>query len=132
MNKDLMNELNDLLISAQVEIDNEPEKEIEYEKRPDGDYIGTIHEVELTESKSGKPMIKYTLKMDDGGGLEWKYAMLSSPMSAKITLQELNKFGVSGDNVEDFVEQFDKLLDVPVNIKIKTKNDYRNIYIKPA
>lgn len=120
--------------SANVQVDD-------YSQVADGTYEGTIYSVEFTESKkSGNLMFKWEFIYTSEGvenRHEWKYTVLNKPENMKRLTTDLEKFGIICDSIEHIKEQLGDLLDVPVNITVKSsesKTDgqiYRNISVNP-
>lgn len=120
--------------SANVQVDD-------YSQVADGTYEGTIYSVEFTESKkSGNLMFKWEFiytSEDVANRHEWKYTVLNKPENMKRLTTDLEKFGIICDSIEHIKEQLGDLLDVPVNITVKSsesKTDgqiYRNISVNP-
>ena len=120
--------------SANVQVDD-------YSQVADGTYEGTIYSVEFTESKkSGNLMFKWEFiytSEDVANRHEWKYTVLNKPENMKRLTTDLEKFGIVCDSIEHIKEQLGHLLDVPVNITVKSsesKTDgqiYRNISVNP-
>lgn len=113
-----------------------------FENVPDGKYEGIIDGAEFTESKqSGNLMFKWTLKYTTekfAGRYDWKYIVLNKPENMKRLTTELTKFGIDcTKSVEHIQNHLEDLLDVPVEIEVKTtkskkdETEYRNISIKP-
>lgn len=122
--------------SADVEVNNYG-KEV-----PDGTYPAIIYAVEFCESKSsGNLMFKWEFVYDEeteyANRHEWKYTVLNKPENMKRLTTDLGKFGIICDSIEHIKEQLEQLLDVPVEITIKSSksksNDqiYRNISVNP-
>ena len=120
--------------SANVQVDD-------FSQVADGTYEGTIYSVEFTESKkSGNLMFKWEFiytSEDVANRHEWKYTVLNKPENMKRLTTDLEKFGIICDSIEHIKEQLGDLLDVPVNITVKSsesKTDgqiYRNISVNP-
>jgi len=109
----------------------------EFDEIPDGAYAISIHRVEITVSKtSGKPMLKWTLRILDGdyeGRLIWRYNMLASAENVAWLKRDLYKCGLTIDRLSDLEANLPKLLDLKMNVSKKTKEDFTNIYFgKPV
>lgn len=109
---------------------------------PDGTYPATIYGVEFTESKkSGNLMFKWEFVYGDAceyaNRHEWKYTVLNKPENMKRLITDLEKFGIECTSIERIKEQLENLLDVPVDITIKSSKSktsdevYRNISVNP-
>lgn len=137
MNNEMDKELQALLeASADVEL-NDYGKEV-----PDGTYPATIYAVEFTESKtSGNLMFKWEFVYGEdceyANRHEWKYTVLNKPENMKRLITDLEKFGIECTSIERIKEQLENLLDVPVEITIKSSESksngqiYRNISVNP-
>jgi hypothetical protein len=137
MNNEMDKELQALLeASADVEL-NDYGKEV-----PDGTYPATIYAVEFTESKtSGNLMFKWEFVYGEdceyANRHEWKYTVLNKPENMKRLTTDLEKFGIECTSIERIKEQLENLLDVPVDITIKSSESksngqiYRNISVNP-
>ena len=137
MNNEMDKELQALLeASADVEV-------ADYSQEvPDGTYPATIYAVEFTESKtSGNLMFKWEFVYGDAceyaNRHEWKYTVLNKPENMKRLITDLEKFGIECTSIERIKEQLENLLDVPVDITIKSSESksngqiYRNISVNP-
>ena len=68
---------------------------------------------------------------------EWKYTVLNKPENMKRLVTDLEKFGIECTTIERIKEQLENLLDVPVDITIKSSESksngqiYRNISVNP-
>ena len=137
MNNEMDKELQALLeASADVEV-ADFSKEV-----PDGTYPATIYAVEFTESKtSGNIMFKWEFVYGDACEFanrhEWKYTVLNKPENMKRLTTDLEKFGIECTSIERIKDQLENLLDVPVEITIKSSESksngqiYRNISVNP-
>jgi hypothetical protein len=102
----------------------------EYDDIPDGKYEVHIDAVELTESKAGNPMMKWTLKIDGpklAGRLIWKYSMISS-IGMQYLKKEILTCGLKLEKFSDLGGRLEELLDVKLNITVKTNGDFQNVY----
>ena len=73
-----------------------------FEPVPDGEYILGVHKVELVETKSGKPMLKLELLIDEGpymGRKVWTNIVFNPEGEAGhgLTVQALKAFGFEYD-----------------------------------
>ena len=104
-----------------------------FEKLPDGEYIGEIEKVSTKNSKkNGRPMIEVIIAVEDGKK-EYHYLMLAgkdlkaTQTAIARTVTQLKKLGVEGADVRDFVSGAEALVGTRVNMKIETNGEYRNI-----
>lgn len=115
-----------------------------YEKLPDGDYIGEIEKFETRNSKSsGKPMGVLTVAVEDGKK-EFKYLMLagedlkSTQTAVARAVTQLRKLGVEGVELGDFLAGAEKLVGTRVQMHIKTTvskssgKEFRNVDLELA
>lgn len=113
-----------------------------YDNVPDGIYKAIIHSVEFKESKSsGNLMFVWEFIYTDEEYInrhEWKYSVLNSPQNMKRLVTDLEKFGIKCDTIENIRNGMEDLLDVEVELTIKTivsksnGNEYRNITVNPV
>lgn len=114
-----------------------------FENLPDGSYVGEIEKFETKNSKnSGKPMAVITIAVEDGKK-EFKYLMLagedlkSTQTAVARAVTQLKKLGVDGVELEDFLDNAEKLVGTRVNINIKTTvskagKEFRNVDLELA
>lgn len=136
----MMEDINALLSAASElpQVDNSGE----FTKLPNGIYEAVIFNIKFAESKSGKLMFVWEFIITEGEHIkkhEWKYSMLTSAQSTQILMSDLSKFGVNTKTIETIEEDFNLLMDVPVELKISetpakdpTKEPFRNISVKPC
>ena len=134
----MLEELNALLEeSKNVEVSDN-----NFEKTPDGEYTAIIDNCEFCESKnSGNLMFKMELIITGpkfAKKHEWKYYVLNKPENMKRLTTDLEKFGINCSSMTTIQNGLEDLLDVEVNMIIKTnepkeegKEGYRNISINP-
>ena len=108
-----------------------------FEKLPDGNYIGEIESVESKNSKNtGRPMIDVVVAVEDGKK-EYLHLMLAgkdlkaTQTAIARTVSQLKKLGVdvSSNNIEVITSEAEKLVGARVNMEIKTTgaSDFRNV-----
>lgn len=115
-----------------------------FENLADGTYIGEIEKFETKNSKtSGKPMAVITVAVEDGKK-EFKYLMLagndlkSTQTAVARAVSQLKKLGVEGVELEDFLNNAEKLTGTRVRLVIKTTTskatgkEFRNVDIELA
>ena len=113
-----------------------------FENLADGTYIGEIEKFETKNSKtSGKPMAVITVAVEDGKK-EFKYLMLagndlkSTQTAVARAVSQLKKLGVEGVELEDFLNNAEKLTGTRVRLVIKTTTskatgkEFRNVDIE--
>ena len=104
-----------------------------FDRLPDGNYIGEIEKVSTKNSKkTGRPMIEIIIAVEDGKK-EYHYLMLAGKdLKATQTaiaraVTQLKKLGVDGAEVSDFIAGAEGLIGTKVNMKIETNGEFRNI-----
>jgi hypothetical protein len=104
-----------------------------FDKLPDGEYLGEIEKVSTKNSKkTGRPMIEIIIAVADGKK-EFHYLMLAgkdlkaTQTAIARTVTQLRKLGVTGSEVRDFVAGAERLVGTRVNMKIETNGEFRNI-----
>lgn len=134
----MLEELNALLEeSKNVELNDNT-----FDKLPDGEYTALIDNCEFTESKnSGNLMFKMEFIITGpkfAKKHEWKYYVLNKAENMKRLTTDLTKFGINCSSMDKIQAGLEDLLDVEVNLTIKTsepkeegKEGYRNISVNP-
>ena len=104
----------------------------DFEELPDGTYLGEIENVSAKNSKkTGRPMIEITVATEEGRK-EYVHLMLAGENLKKTeaavarVVTRLKKLGVSGTELEDFVNGALELTGTRVNLKIETNGSFRN------
>lgn len=112
-----------------------------FERLPDGDYLGEIDHFETTTSKtSGKPMAVIVVATESKMK-EYVYLMLAgndlegTKRAIGRSMAQLKKLGLSGPELNDMLEQAEKLVGTKVVLHIKTTvsragNEFRNVDIE--
>lgn len=103
-----------------------------FEELPDGNYIGEIESVSTKNSKkTGRPMMEIIVAIEEGKK-EYVYLMLAGENLKKTqaavarAVTQLKKLGVTGVELEDFINGALELTGTRVNLKIETNNSFRN------
>ena len=103
-----------------------------FEELPDGEYLGEIEKVSTKNSKkTGRPMIEIIVAIE-GGKKEWVYLMLAGEDLKKTqtavarAVTQLKKLGVTGVELEDFINGAMELVGKRVNLSIKTNGAFKN------
>ena len=142
MDKDDLSELN-AIFKDMGGVDKVEDYTNNFEKLPDGNYIGEIEKFETKNSKnSGKPMAVITVAVEDGKK-ELKYLMLagddlkSTQTAVARAVTQLKKLGVEGVELGDFLDGAEKLVGTRVNMTIKTTTskagkEFRNVDLELA
>ena len=109
-----------------------------FDKLPDGNYVGEIEEVGTQNSKNtGRPMMKIVVAVEDGKK-EYHYLMLAgkdlkaTQTAIARSVKQLKELGVEGATVEDFVNGAKSLVGKRVNMEIKTNGEFRNVWLTLA
>lgn len=98
---------------------------------PDGKYQVTVDGLEVTQSKAGAPMIKWTLKIIGPtyrGRYLWRYVVIKRD-NLRWIKNDLTRAGLILKKFSDLSNHLHKLLDVRLEITKRTQGDYENIYI---
>lgn len=103
-----------------------------FEELPDGKYVGEIEKVSTKNSKTtGRPMIEIVVAIDEKTK-EFIYLMLAgkdlkaTQTAVARAVTQLKKLGVTGTDLEDFVNGAIGLTGTKVYVDIKTNNGFRN------
>ena len=103
-----------------------------FEELPDGEYIGEIESVSTKNSKkTGRPMMEIIVAIEEGRK-EYVYLMLAGENLKKTqtavarAVTQLKKLGVTGVELEDFINGALELAGTRVNLKIETNGSFRN------
>lgn len=103
-----------------------------FEELPDGTYLGEIEEVSTKNSKkTGRPMMEIIVAIEEGKK-EYVHLMLAGENLKKTqtavarAVTQLKKLGVSGTELEDFINGALELTGTRVNLKIETNGSFKN------
>jgi hypothetical protein len=103
-----------------------------FEELEDGTYLGEIEKVSTKNSKkTGRPMIEIIVAIDEKRK-EYCYLMLAGENLKKTqtavarAVTQLKKLGVTGTDLEDFINGAIELTGTRVNLKIETNNGFKN------
>jgi hypothetical protein len=120
-----LSQFDDDYAAAPVERENEPV--------PDGKYQVIVHKVELARSKqSDQPMLKWQLKViapNYVGRLVFRNNMLASAENIRWLKQDLFTCGLELAKLSELPANLTKLLDVGLEITVKTKDEFSNVYL---
>lgn len=104
-----------------------------FERLADGTYIGEIEKVSAKNSKkTGRPMLEVIVAIEDGKK-EYVYMTLAgkdlkaTQTAVARTVTNLKKLGVSGTELEDFINGAIELVGTRVVMKIETNGEFRNV-----
>lgn len=103
-----------------------------YEELADGTYLGEIEKVSTKNSKkTGRPMIEIIVALEEDKK-EYVYLMLAGENLKKTqtaiarAVTQLKKLGVTGAEMEDFINGAIELVGTKVVLKIETSGSYKN------
>lgn len=104
-----------------------------FERLEDGTYIGEIEKVSTKNSKkTGRPMIEIIVAVDEKNK-EYVYLMLAgkdlkaTQTAVARAVTQLKKLGVTGTELEDFINGAIELTGTRVSMKIETNGEFRNV-----
>jgi hypothetical protein len=104
-----------------------------FERLADGTYIGEIEKVSTKNSKkTGRPMIEIIVAVDEKNK-EYTYLMLAgkdlkaTQTAVARAVTQLKKLGVTGTELEDFINGAVELAGTRVSMKIETNGEFRNV-----
>ena len=102
----------------------------DFETVPDGKYQVAVEKVELTQSSTGNPMLKWTLRIlapRFANRFLWRNSVFTHN-TLKYVKTDLHLCGLDLDKLSELPKHLDKLLDVKLEVTKKTKGDNENIY----
>ena len=104
-----------------------------FDKLPDGNYLGEIEKVSTKNSKkTGRPMMEIVIAVEDGKK-EYHYLMLAgkdlkaTQTAIARTVTQLKKLGITGSELNEFLSGAEGLVGTRVNMKVETNGEFRNI-----
>lgn len=104
-----------------------------FERLADGTYVGEIEKVSTKNSKkTGRPMIEIVVAVDEKTK-EYTYLMLAgkdlkaTQTAVARAVTQLKKLGVTGTELEDFINGAVELTGTKVMMKIETNGEFRNV-----
>jgi hypothetical protein len=106
------------------------EERSDFETVPDGKYQVAVEKVELTQSSTGNPMLKWTLRIlapRFANRFLWRNSVFTHN-TLKYVKTDLHLCGLDLDKLSELPKHLDKLLDVKLEVTKKTKGDNENIY----
>ena len=126
-------DLKDKLAQFDKEWEEAPvESSQQYEDLPDGKYQVVVDSVEITESKAGNLMLKWEFGVFNGafkGRKAWKYNGLEKKEHIEWVKKDIFTAGLEIKKISDLPDRLKDLLDRVLEVTIKTKNDFTNVYI---
>ena len=103
-----------------------------FEELADGTYLGEIEKVSTKNSKkTGRPMMEIVVAIEENRK-EYVYLMLAGENLKKTqtavarAVTQLKKLGVSGTELEDFINGALELTGTRVNLKIETNGSFKS------
>lgn len=103
-----------------------------FEELADGTYLGEIEKVSTKNSKkTGRPMMEIVVAIEENRK-EYVYLMLAGENLKKTqtavarAVTQLKKLGVSGTELEDFINGALELTGTRVNLKVETNGSFKN------
>ena len=102
----------------------------DFENVPDGKYQVAVEKVELTQSSTGNPMLKWTLRIlapRFANRFLWRNSVFTHN-TLKYVKTDLHLCGLDLEKLSELPKHLDKLLDVKLEVTKKTKGDNENIY----
>lgn len=109
----------------------EPEAKAAMDPVPDGDYQVIVDRVELKDSSKGNPMLSWGLKIlgpTQKGRFLWHRNMFSTASNLRFLKQDLSICGVVLERLGTLDVRLKDLLDVKLEVTVKTKGEFQNIY----
>ena len=113
-------------------VDNVDDYTNSFEELPDGTYLGEIEKVSTKNSKkTGRPMLEIIVALEEDRK-EYVYLMLAGENLKKTqtavarAVTQLKKLGISGVELEDFINGALELTGTRVNLKIETNGSFKN------
>ena len=104
-----------------------------FDKLPDGEYVGEIDSVTTKNSKkTGRPMIEVVIAVEEGKK-EYHYLMLAgkdlkaTQTAVARTVTQLKKLGIEGKELNEFIDGAMELVGTRVHMKIETNGEFRNV-----
>ena len=127
-----LSELNEIF-KGMGGVDNIEEYTNTYEEIADGLYEGEVLNVEARNSKNtGRPMIDITLGLTEDRKEHVYLSLAGKDLKATQTavaraVTQLKKLGVTGTELEDFINGAIELAGTRVSMKIETNGEFRNV-----
>lgn len=103
------------------------------EMPPDGDYQAVVERFDFFESsKNGHLLLKTELSVTSGNHSGWPVSTLNDledPERLGWAKKHLQTLGLEVDPLSTLESRLTEAVHVPVEITIKTKGEYRNVYV---
>jgi hypothetical protein len=107
-----------------------PAERGDFETVPDGKYQVAVEKVELTQSSTGNPMLKWTLRIlapRFANRFLWRNSVFTAN-TLKYVKTDLHLCGLDLEKLSELPKHLAKLLEVKLEVTKKTKGDNENIY----
>ena len=106
--------------------------ESDFEPVPPGKYQVVVERIELTTAQTtGNPMLKWTLRVLNGAydnRLIWKNSVIM-PHTLEYVKRDLQTCQLFLTKLSDLKNHLNKLLDLRLEVAVRTKNDNTNVYL---
>jgi hypothetical protein len=106
-------------------------QEQSFDPIPDGKYQVNVHKVEIVHAQtSGAPMLKWTLRVlgpQCQGRLLWRNSVISRN-SLRYLKTDLHRCGLDLAKLSDLPAHLSKLLDVKLEVAVRTKEESQTIF----
>jgi hypothetical protein len=102
----------------------------DFESVPDGKYQVAVEKVELAQSSTGNPMLKWTLRILTPRFVNrflWRNSVFTHN-TLKYVKTDLHLCGLDLEKLSELPKHLGKLLEVKLEVTKKTKGDNENIY----
>ena len=102
----------------------------DFESVPDGKYQVAVEKVELTQSSTGNPMLKWTLRIlapRFANRYLWRNSVFTAN-TLKYVKTDLHLCGLDLEKLSELPKHLGKLLELKLEVTKKTKGDNENIY----
>ena len=109
----------------------EPESKAADSPVPDGDYQVVVERVEIKEARSGNKYLNWGLKIlgpVQKGRYLWHRNMFASASNLRFLKNDLSICGVVLERLGTLDARLKDLLDVKLEVTVKTKGEFQNIY----
>ena len=109
-----------------------PIEEKEFDSVPDDKYQVNVDKVEITTAKtSGNAMLKWTLRIlapRHQNRLLWRNNVMATRENIKWLKNDLHVCGLDLQKLSDLPANLERLLDVKLEVTMRTKGDNENVY----
>ena len=98
----------------------------------DGNYKVVVKAIELTESKGGKPMVKWTLEILAPryiGRFLWRYNVIVTAQNKEWLKKDLATAGLRGLKLVELPVRIEELVGVELMVTKKTNGEFDSVYI---